>query len=364
MKKLFKISRAALLLMITVGLSPHTNAQGLEAKVDSMIKTVFKDPAGPGGVFMIAKNGKPVYLKGFGMANLETESEMHTGNVFQLGSMTKQFTAVAIMMLQEQGKLSTEDTISKYIPDFPNGSAISIHHLLTHTSGIKDFTKMKTIKDIAQKEMSPAMLLDFFKNEPVEFSPGEKFEYNNSGYVILGHIIEVVSGQTYEDFVTEHLFRKIGMEQSGYASDRKIIKNRAYGYHKKETGYVNKTAIHFSVPYASGALMATAEDMLKWQNTLKQYKVLSESTMKKVFSRNRLNNGEEFTYGYGWHIRELAGFTSYEHGGSVFGFKTMGVYIPEKDLYVLGLSNCDCNSPTQLTLDIAKEALAPFKLDK
>jgi CubicO group peptidase (beta-lactamase class C family) len=173
-----------------------------------LITAEFNDKEGPGGVFMVTKNGKAIYKKAFGKSNLELNTDLTTDHVFQIGSMTKQFTAIAVLMLEEQGKLSVADTISKFIPDYPSGNKITIHHLLTHTSGIKDFTKMKTLRDIAQKEMTPQMMVDFFKNEPVDFAPGEKFDYNNSGYVLLGYIIELVSGETYEDFIEKRIFEK------------------------------------------------------------------------------------------------------------------------------------------------------------
>ncbi|WP_390451241.1 serine hydrolase domain-containing protein, partial [Chryseobacterium sp. Alg-005] len=239
--------------------------------------------------------------------------------------------------------------------------SITIHHLLTHTSGIKDFTKMKSISDIAQKEMAPKMMVDFFKNEPADFKPGEKFDYNNSGYVLLGYLIELVSGEKYEDFIRKNIFEKVGMKNSYYASDRKVIKNRAYGYHKKDDGYVNKTMINFSVPYASGSLMSTVEDLVKWQNALNQNLLLKPEEIKKAFTKYKLNSGEEFTYGYGWHLKSINGVSTREHGGSVFGFKSMAVYIPDEDTYVIGLSNCDCHSPTQITKDIAQLVLESSK---
>jgi CubicO group peptidase (beta-lactamase class C family) len=350
-----------LLLLFIIVYTP-ISAQSFETKVDSLILSVFKDKDGPGGVFMIAKSGKAVYRKAFGKANLELDIDLKPENVFQLGSMTKQFTAVAVLMLEEQGKLNVKDPISKYLPDYPSGDKITIHHLLTHTSGIRDFTKMKSISTIALKDMTPKMMVDFFKNEPVDFLPGEKFEYNNSGYVLLGYLIELVSGETYQDFIQKHIFDKAGMTQSYYASDRQVIKNRAYGYHKKEYGYVNKTVISFTVPFSSGALMSTIGDMLKWQTALNNNSLLNTEETKKAFSKYQLNNGEAFTYGYGWHIKAINGIPSREHGGSIFGFKTMGVYIPSEDIYVLGFSNCDCNSPTKLTGDIA--ALALDELNK
>jgi CubicO group peptidase (beta-lactamase class C family) len=361
---MIKLKRLSLILFLIIFLgnqSHKSQAQSLENKVDSLVQTVFKDNTGPGGVFLIAKGGKPIYKKAFGKANLELSVSMTPDNVFQIGSMTKQFTAIAILMLEEQGKLNVSDTISKFIPDYPAGGKITIHHLLTHTSGIKDFTKMKTLKDIAQKEMEPKMIVDFFKSEPVDFQPGEKFDYNNSGYVLLGYIIELISGGTYEDFIEKNIFQKLGMNNSQYATDRLIVPNRAYGYHKKEYGYVNKTSINFSVPYASGSLMSTAEDMLKWQNALNKNLLIKAKSTAKAFSKYKLNTGQEFTYGYGWHIRMLNETPDREHGGSIFGFKSMGVYIPNQDIYVIGLSNCDCNSPTQITLDIAALVLKELK---
>ncbi|REC79761.1 serine hydrolase [Chryseobacterium elymi] len=352
-----KLFTALLLLLLFCS----TNAQTIEKETDSLIAAEFNDPNGPGGVFIVSHKGKTIYRKAFGKANLELNVNMTPENVFQIGSMTKQFTSVAILMLEQQGKLNVSDPVSKYIKDYPSGDKITIHHLLTHTSGIKDFTKMKALSTIAQKEMKPEMMVGFFKNEAADFAPGEKFEYNNSGYVVLGYIIELVSGQTYEDFIKKNIFEKAGMTHSYYANDRQLIPNRAYGYHQKEHGFVNKTMISFSVPFSSGSLMSTVDDMLKWQLALTQNTLLNQTETKKAFQKYTLNNGEEFTYGYGWHLKEINGIPDREHGGSIFGFKSMGVYIPGKDIYVIGFSNCDCHSPTEITRNIANTVLKTVK---
>lgn len=331
-------------------------SQSTERKIDSLLNSKFSEE-GPGAVFLIAQNGKATHKKVYGKANLELNVPMIINNVFQIGSMTKQFTAVAILMLEQDGKLQVTDKISKYIPDFPNADNITIHHLLTHTSGIKDYTKMKSIWEISKKKMSPKELIDFFKNEEVDFKPGEKFSYNNSGYIVLGYIIEQVSGKSYEEFVEEEIFEAVGMANSQYASDREVIKNRAYGYHKKEN-YTNKYSINFSITYAAGSLMSTVDDLLKWQNALNNNILLNKTETDKAFRNYVLNNGEHINYGYGWHIKDWNGTEAREHGGSIFGFKSMGVYVPGKDTYVVGLSNCDCNSPTQITRDIAKILLS------
>jgi len=174
----------------------------------------------------------------------------------------------------------------------------------------------------------------------------------------------LVSGETYEAFLQKYIFQKLGMSQSGYATDRRVIHKRAYGYQKKDSGYVNRTVINFSVPFSSGALLSTLGDMLKWQNGLNKNLLLKAEHSQKAFTAYKLNNGEAFTYGYGWHIREISGAPAREHGGSVFGFKSMGVYIPGEDIYVIGFSNCDCNSPTKITQDIAKIVLEAFKNER
>ena len=336
-----------------------TYSQVLETKIDSVLTSIFKDNTKPGGVFLIAVNEKLVYRKAFGKANLELDVDMCPENVFQIGSMTKQFTALAIMMLEEQGKLNVSDSISKYIPDYPNGNNITLHHLLTHTSGIKDFTKMNSIMGIAKKDMSPKDLVNFFKDQPTDFLPGEKFFYNNSGYVVLGYIIELVSGKTYEDFIEKNIFEKLGMNNSRYASDREIVKRRAYGYHNRDE-FTNKMYVSLSIPFASGSLMSTVDDMLTWQLAINDDLLVNKKTKEKVFANYTLNNGESINYGYGWHLKTIEGVPTREHGGSIFGFKSMGVYVPSIDLLVVGFSNCDCNSPTKITRDIAALVINNF----
>lgn len=347
-----KFLKRILQLLMTLLIIQVNYSQNLETKIDSIITTVLKDKKGPGGVFLVAKDGKPIYRKAFGQANIELDVDMKPENVFQIGSMTKQFTAVAIMMLVEQGELNVNDVISKYIPNYPNGNNITIHHLLTHTSGIKDFTEMKSIMSIAKKDLTPKELVDFFKDESVDFQPGENFKYNNSGYVVLGYIIELVSGKYYADFIEKNIFEKLEMNNSRYASDREIVKNRAYGYHNRGA-YTNKMYVSLSIPYASGSLMSTVDDMLKWQKAINNNSLISEISKKKVFTNYSVNNRKYINYGYGWHLKDINGIPTREHGGSIFGFKSMGVYIPSKDVYVIGLTNCDCNSPTKVTRAIA-----------
>jgi len=342
--KLFSI---LILCSINIGVS-----QNLTSKIDALLESQFRANQ-PGATALVSKNGKIIYRKAFGNANLELSVPMTPENVFQIGSMTKQFTAVSILILLEEGKLSLEDDITKYIPNYPtHNKRITIHHLLTHTSGIKSYTSMRSLREIARKDLEPIELIDFFKNEPMNFIPGQAYKYNNSGYIILGYIIEKISGITYAEFVDKNIFKKISMSSSLYGNKTTVIKNRAYGYQKRGA-YKNAMYISLNLPYAAGSIMSTVDDLLKWQQAISNNTLLKLETIKKAFKNYTLTNGTKINYGYGWNINNINGTPTIEHGGSIFGFKSMGVYIPSEDVYVIILSNCDCNSPTTTTLKIA-----------
>ncbi|WP_335965970.1 serine hydrolase domain-containing protein [Galbibacter sp. PAP.153] len=329
------------------------HAQNIQSNIDSLMQKQYR-PHETGASFLIAKKGKIIYKKAFGLSNLELNVPMEPDNVFEIGSITKQFTAIAILMLMEEGKLNLEDTITKFIPDYPHGNKITIHHLLTHTSGIKDFTSVDGLNEISKKDMTPTALINFFKNEPMDFLPGQQYKYSNSGYILLGYIIETVSAESYAHFIEQHIFKKLQLKNTYYASHKKIINNRASGYQKKDGKYINNTYISFSLPYSAGSIMSTVTDMYKWNQAIKDNLLISKQTTKKAFTNYTLNNGTHIDYGYGWHIKTKNNVQRYEHGGSIFGYKSMGVYLPAQDIYVIGLTNCNCNSPTQITKEIAQ----------
>ena len=204
-------------IILSVSTIVYSFSQEFEYKVDSVLQELFQ-PDEPGGVFLVAKDGKIMYRKAFGLSNIELSVPMKPENVFQIGSMTKQFTAVAVLMLAEEGKLHLEDDITEFMPDYPtHGKTVTIHHLLTHTSGIKDFTQVKALRGVARNDLKPIEIIELFQNEPFDFSPGEEFRYSNSGYILLGYIIEKLSGVSYERFVEDRIFRVAGMKDSRYA---------------------------------------------------------------------------------------------------------------------------------------------------
>ncbi|SFZ92631.1 CubicO group peptidase, beta-lactamase class C family [Flaviramulus basaltis] len=331
-------------------------AQNLESKIDQLLEAKYK-PNEPGATALVYKNGKVIYRKAFGNSNLELDVPMKPENIFEIGSITKQFTSVSILMLVEQGKLNLDDEITKFIPDYPtHGKTITIHHLLTHTSGIKSYTSMNLMK-IARTDMSPTELIDYFKNEPMDFDPGESYRYNNSGYILLGYIIEKISGKSYADFIDENIFKKLGMYSSHYGSNKTIIKNRAYGYQNQNNTYTNADYISLTLPYAAGSLMSNVDDMLKWQQAVNSNTLISKSSLEKAYTNYTLNNGEKLNYGYGWSLNAINDIPTIEHGGGIFGYTTMGVNVPSKNVYVIVLTNCDCNSPTDLAIKIAALAI-------
>ncbi len=348
-----------LLILLLLSLPLLSFSQNLEEKFDSLLEEKYK-PDGPGATVLISKKGKIIYHKAFGMANMELETPMKTDNVFEIGSITKQFTAVSILMLMEQGKLTIEDEITKFIPDYPtNGKKITIHHLLNHTSGIKSYTSMN-LSEIAAKDMTPKELIDYFKNEPMDFDPGEKWSYNNSGYIILGYVIEKVTGQTYEDFVEQNIFKKLQMNNSRYGHKGEIIKNRASGYQTRD-GYVNANYLSMTLPYAAGSLMSTVEDLSKWQTGLNTNILIKKETLQKAHTNYPINNGDLTNYGYGWLTYDINGVLAIQHGGGIFGYTSYEVYIPEEDVFVATLTNCNCNSPGNVTKRIAAIAIGkPF----
>lgn len=337
-----------------------TVAQAFKQQVDAYLAEHSK-PDAPGLSLLIAKDGKAIYKKAVGMADLELNVPLTTDHVFEIGSITKQFTAVSILMLEEQGKLKIEDEITKYIPDYPTqGKTITIQHLLNHTSGIKSYTSMLNFMANARKDMTPTELIEVFKNEPMDFDPGEKFLYNNSGYILLGYIIEVVSGQSYADFIQEHIFDKVGMTSSYYGSMKKIIPNRARGYQDQD-GFVNADYLSLTLPYAAGSIMSTVDDLLKWQNAISANTLIKRSSLEKAINGSTLNDGEKINYGYGWTKGNVNGSPTIEHSGGIFGYVTNGIFLPEENMYVIALSNCDCSNVGEASTQIAAIALGkPF----
>jgi CubicO group peptidase (beta-lactamase class C family) len=350
------VKKPLYLIILLFGLSTIVHAQKFENQFDKMLDEQYPSTE-PGITALVAIDGKIVYHKAFGMANLELDVKMQPEMIFEIGSITKQFTAISILMLMEQGKLDLDDDITEFIEDYPtHGYHISIHHLLTHTSGIKSYTSMESWAPVWRKDFEPKELIDFFKNEPMDFAPGTEWRYNNSAYFILGYIIELASGQTYEEFVEDNIFKPLGMRSSLYGSNSEIIKKRAYGYQKNEE-YVNAEYLSLTQPYAAGSLMSTVEDLFIWNRAIRSNKLVKQESIDLAFTNYELNNGEKINYGYGWGINEINGSPTIEHSGGIFGYVTNSIYLPNEDVFVAIYSNCDCNGPGVVSTKMAAIAI-------
>jgi len=353
------------MLPVTTAATPAAPAPAKVAEqIDAVMKDVFK-PNGPGAAAIVVKDGQTIYRKAYGSANLELGVPLQPDTVFRLGSITKQFTAAAILMLAEQGKLALSDPIDKYLPGYPmQGHVITVEHLLTHTSGIQSYTDIPgwmTTK--IQAEMTVQELIDGFKKEPMQFAPGEEFRYNNSGYVLLGAIIEKASGQTYAAFLDEHIFKPLGMTGAHYGSNEPIIPKRAEGYTGPADAPRNSQYLSMTQPYAAGSLVMSVDDLARWDAALYTDALLTKGSREKMWTPYKLKDGKPTTYGYGWSVGKLRGHPFVEHGGGIPGFSTYATRMPDDHVYVAVLCNSDnpAADPSYLAKRIAALAIgAPF----
>ncbi len=326
---------------VSLSAQPAKEANGAAAAIDELLSKSFK-PDGPGAAVIVVKNGEVIFRKGYGLANLELGIPIEPDMIFRIGSITKQFTAVATLMLVEQGKLSLDDEITRFIPDYPTqGHKITIEHLLTHSSGIKSYTGLPEWRPLWRKDVSLTEMIDLFKTKPFEFAPGEGWNYNNSGYVLLGRIIEKASGQKYEDFIEKNIFTPLGMKQTFYDNTARIIPRRITGYSKSGEKWVNSDYLSMSWPHAAGAIISSVDDLAKWDAALYTDKLVKQDLLRKAWTPYRIKDGRSTKYGYGWMMSEIAGMPSIEHGGGINGFTTIGVRVPSERIYVAILTNRD-----------------------
>ncbi|GAB2775556.1 serine hydrolase [Salinimicrobium soli] len=336
------------------GIFAQTKAQKIEELLNK-----YQEYGQFNGSALVAEDGKIILSKGFGMANMEYDIPNKAETKHRLGSITKQFTATLIMQLVQEGKLELDKPISTYLPDYkgPAADKVTIHHLLTHSSGIPSYTSFPGFfQEYSRDPYSPKEFVKTFADSTLQFAPGEKFEYNNSGYFLLGYIIEKVTGKSYEQALQERIFDPLNMNNTGYDHHANILKNRASGYEKNGNGYVNAPYLDMSLPYAAGSLYSTVEDLYKWDRALYENKILSEESKKLMFSP-QIKDGEGY-YGYGWMMTDLpVGDTKdsvkvIAHGGGINGFNTLIARFPEGDDLVVLLNNTGGTKLREMTKSI------------
>ena len=345
---------SGLVLLASVILVGPTHAQAAPqgAAAYAAVITQAFPASGPGAAAIVVKDGKVLYRASQGLADVEKKIALQPDSVFRLGSVTKQFTSMAIMMLVEQGKIGLQDPIEKYLPGYPtHGKVITVEHLLTHTSGIQSYTDIPGYMTTKVKaDLTVSQLIDAFKNEPMQFDPGTKFRYNNSGYVLLGAIIEKASGQTYADYIADHIFKPLGMSHSYYGTQERTIAKMAVGH--TENGR-RAQPLSMTQPYAAGSLLSTVDDLVLWDAALSTERLVKRSSLERIWTPYKLANGTTTGYGYGWQMGTLAGEPTVEHGGGIFGFSTYAIRVPAQHVYVAVLCNSD--SPAVAPSHLAKQ---------
>ncbi|HEX6125720.1 MAG TPA: serine hydrolase [Pyrinomonadaceae bacterium] len=343
--------------------SSRLSDENLAVAVNEILEKTYK-PDEPGAAVIVVRDGKVVLRKGYGKANMELGVSIEPDMVFRIGSLTKQFTAVAILMLAEQGKLSLDDDITKFLPDYPTkDQKITIEHLLTHTSGIKSYTSLPEWLTQWRKDLSIAELIGIFKDKPMDFAPGERWAYNNSAYVLLGAVIEKASGQSYADFVEKNIFAPLGMKHSFYDDTARLIPRRVSGYSKGKEGFVNAAYLSMSQPHAAGSLVSSVDDLALWDAALYTEKLVKQDSLKRAWTTSKLNNAKATNYGFGWSISSYEGHPIIEHSGGINGFAAYALRMPNDRVFVAALTNRDFESPGKLVFKIAALAIGKPYLD-
>jgi len=317
----------------------------------------------PGAAVLVARDGEILYQNGYGYANIGDRVAITPQTKFRIGSVSKQFTAAAILKLQEEGKLSTDDKLSKFLPDFPRGDEVTLHHLLTHTSGIHSYTNDPNFLKTVATEASPKELIDSFKDDKFDFEPGESQSYCNSGYFLLGHIVAKVSGKSFGEYLKETFFDPLGMADTGIYQWSLVLDHEAVGYAFRN-GKVQK-ALDWDMSRAggAGALYSTVGDLHRWNEAVFNGKILSEASLKAAFTPATLNNGEvgkgtgvgSEGYGYGWGIGALRGLPHIAHSGGLHGFISYLMRLPEEKLTVTVLANCLPTVPELSTSSLGRQ---------
>jgi len=353
---------AALLVLLALGAATAWSAPAAEAdlavRLDRILARAY--PAGePGAAVLVEKDGRVVLRKGYGMASLELGVPIRPEMVFRIGSVSKQFLAMAILELAGQGKLALDDDVTRFLPGYPtHGKRITIENLLTHTSGIKSYTNVPGWNRWWREDLSVRQLVDRFKDQPPDFAPGESWLYDNSGYVLLGAIVEKVTGEEVGAWVTAHLLAPLGLVHTYWGDGERIVPGRVSGYQGTAGHYVAIERLILPHHYADGALLSSVDDLARWDRALARGTLARKDLLDRMLTPYRLRDGRSTNYGYGWELWRYEGHEVQEHDGIVNGFKAELLRMPEDRLLVVVLSNSLDHQPAPQTLAVELAALS------
>jgi CubicO group peptidase (beta-lactamase class C family) len=345
----------------------------LAAYADALLSKTY--PADrPGAAVIVVRDGEVVLRKGYGLASVELGVPMPADAVFEIASVTKPFTAVAVLKLVERGKVRLEDEITQYLPDYPTHDAkITIEELLTHTSGVPSYTETAQFPQHLRDDLTLNTLLARFKDKPLDFPPGTRWSYSDSGYVLLGAVIEKASGMSYGKFLQEEIFKPAGMASSRYGVNEEIVPRRVDAYERTADGFRRARYLSLTQGYSAGAILSTVDDLAAFDRALGGDTLLQAATRERMLTPKVLPDGTSTRMGLSWSVTELAGRKLYEHNGGIYGFSSHILRIPEEHLFIAILSNDGDGAPRPetnaffiaaralgKTIDVAK----PYTLDE
>lgn len=338
----------------------YAEADGeLAGQIYKLAQDALRNHPAPGISIGVQQNGEVLFAGGFGYADLENEVPATADTVYRIGSVTKQFTAAAAMLLVEEGTLDLSSDLREYLPEYEtHGFEVSVERLLNHTSGIKGYTEMPEFWERSRLDLGHEAMMELFSSPPFEFEPGDRYQYNNSGYYLLGVLIENLSGMSYAGFLEERLFEPLGLERAHYLSNAPIVPGRAEGYEVGEgNAFVNDEPLSMTLPYAAGSLGASVLDLLVWQRALVAGSAVSPASYEQMAARGSLVNGDPVQYGYGLRLSEEHGLAKVSHGGGINGFRAQLAFYPEPELGIAVLINSGSGRPGLLENRIARTVL-------
>jgi len=310
------------------------------------IMSAYQSSDKPGASVLVFKDDKIVFKKGYGVSNVSTQEKITQNTNFRLASVTKQFTAMSILLLVQKGRLKLEDPLKKYFPSFPvYGKDIKINHLLTHTSGLMDYEDLIPPKQVMQLHDTNCLQL-MYKANGLYFTPGAQYKYSNTGYAILALVVEKISGQDFGVFLKENIFKPLKMKYSvAFEEGKSTIPNRAFGYSMDNGSWVETDQSLTSAVLGDGGIYTNTIEMTQWIKALWDYKLLGSEMQIQSWTRKKLNNGAPIEYGYGWHVEDYKNITHPHHGGSSIGFRNQLLLFPEQKLMVILLTNRNEGDP-------------------
>lgn len=362
----FTVALAALIISIPAGFdaaptlaAPVTTTSEITARLDAVIYRILAQTHAPGAAIALQREGAPAYIKGYGYTDVLHSAAVSPSTRFEIGSVTKQFTAAAILQLVEAKKISLDDRVERFVQGYPRAAKVTLRQLLWQVSGLPNFTETRNFGSLAShKPGSFTAIIALVRNKPLDFKPGSGWKYSNTNYILLGRVIEVASGMPFDAYIKSHIFEVAGMRESGTIADERRIPGMATGYYSDRKGLHVSPKLRSGWAWSAGNIVSTAGDMLKWDEALFAGKIISLPDVVVMTSPGILSNGKSTSYGFGWIIDKQSGRKRIWHHGGTFGFGASNTILPENHLRIVVLINDVAVAPSSIATKVF-EALDP-----